>query len=256
MQMPIRQPLGIRTPALFGGVEDRGGAVGVERRCRSAKMTVPPSPAATRTRPEPLGVQRQAALGVVLLEGVEQPGRDRRRRRAARSRSGTSVVEVGDVEQAVAVVVPLDQPEVRRPRERPQLVAEDRARLGLTLTCTSTMSVSTGARAGEQVAQHPDHRRDAGAGGDQQQLARAAAAGSTNSPSACSSWIIWPARARCTRWLETTPSGIALTVRLMQRSAARAVGQGVGAPQAYAVDVDADADVLARARGRPSRGPA
>ncbi len=42
--------------------------------------------------------------------------------------------------------------------------------------------------------------------------------GSTNSPSACSSWIIWPRRAWCTRWLETTPSGIALTVRLMQRS--------------------------------------
>ena len=42
--------------------------------------------------------------------------------------------------------------------------------------------------------------------------------GSTNSPSACSSWSIWPALARCTRWLETTPPGIALTVKLRQRS--------------------------------------
>ena len=51
------------------------------------------------------------------------------------------------------------------------------------------------------------------------------------------------------------PSGMALTVMLMQPSARRAGGQRVGAPQADAVDVDADPDVLARARGRPSPRP-
>ena len=45
----------------------------------------------------------------------------------------------------------------------------------------------------EQVAQHPDHRRDAGAGGDEEQLA-AVGCGSTNSPAACSRWTSVPGR--------------------------------------------------------------
>ena len=74
---------------------------------------MPPSPALDEDRAEPLGGQGQAALGVVLLEGVEQAGRA--------AGVGQPVVhvgdqggEVGDVEQAVAVVVPLDQPDVAR----------------------------------------------------------------------------------------------------------------------------------------------
>ena len=43
--------------------------------------------------------------------------------------------------------------------------------------------------------------------------------GSTKSPSACASWTISPGWILRTRWLETTPSGIALTVMLMLRSA-------------------------------------
>ena len=42
--------------------------------------------------------------------------------------------------------------------------------------------------------------------------------GSTKSPSAWPRWTIWPGRTWCTRCWETTPSGIALTVMLRQRS--------------------------------------
>ena len=44
-------------------------------------------------------------------------------------------------------------------------------------------------------------------------------AGSTNSPVAWSSWTMVPGRARCTRWLLTLPSGMALTVIVKQPSA-------------------------------------
>ena len=72
-----------------------------------------------------------------------------------------------------------------------------------------------------------------------------AGSGSTKSPAACSRWTSVPGRASRTRWLLTLPSGTALTVIEIRPSAARAVGQGVGAPLADAVDVDADPDVLA-----------
>jgi hypothetical protein len=45
------------------------------------------------------------------------------------------------------------------------------------------------------------------------------AGGSTNSPVAWSRWTSVPGRVRCTRWLLTLPSGIALTVMVKQPSA-------------------------------------
>ena len=87
--------------------------------------------------------------------------------------------------------------------------------------------------------------RDAGAGGDEQQLARASAAASTNSPAACSSWTIWPAPGAVHEVVADHAVGDRLDGDADAAVGARAVGQGVGAPLADAVDVDADPDVLA-----------
>ena len=108
MQMPIRQPLGMRTPAP-SAASRIGVAPSASTSRPSAKVTVPPSPGSTQHRAEPLGGEREAAVGVVLLERVEQAGR------AAGvgeplGQVGHQLVEVVDVEDAVAVVVPLDQP--------------------------------------------------------------------------------------------------------------------------------------------------
>ena len=50
-------------------------------------------------------------------------------------------------------------------------------------------------------------------------ILRGVAAGKVNSPAAWSSWTMVPTVARRTRWLETLPSGMALTVIAMQPSA-------------------------------------
>ena len=74
MQMPIRQPLGMRTPAPSAasriGVAPSAStvaAVGEGERAALAGLD--------EDGAEPLGGEREAALGVVLLEGVEQAGR-------------------------------------------------------------------------------------------------------------------------------------------------------------------------------------
>ena len=72
----------------LGGVEDRGGAVGLDAWLPEAKVTVPPSPASPQDDgAEALGGQLEAAVGVVRLEGVEQAGRA--------AGVGEAVVEVG-----------------------------------------------------------------------------------------------------------------------------------------------------------------
>ena len=118
------------------------------------------------------------------------------------------------------------QPAASRPA---QVVAGRSSRGSLGATCTTVMSYAA-LRArrttplsvdGEEVAQHPDHRGDAGAGGDEQQLGLLPrdAAGSTNSPAACSRWTSVPGRESRTRWLLTLPSGTALTVIEIRPSA-------------------------------------
>ena len=166
---------------------------------------------------------------------------------------GHEVVELGDVEQAVGVGVPLDQPQlpVLRPASRSSSPKITSSRLWAR-ECTTTTSSSR-----RPVAQHAHHRGDAAAGGEEQDLGGLGlrAARSRRRPGragrAC------PAVARRTRWLLTLPSGIAFTVIVMRPSAAvRRRGERVGAPLAHPVDVDADPDVLTGLCGRASRGPA
>ena len=148
-----------------------------------------------------------------------------------------------DVEDAVAVVVPLDQPEVAGRAVRAELVAEDRGRLVLVDVHEGDVGVD-GHPAGEQVAQHPDHRRDAGAGGDQQQLARdrgrqhELALGLLQLEHLAGLGAVHQV-------VGDDAAGDRLDGEAQVAVAARAVGQRVGAPQAYAVDVDPDPDVLA-----------
>ena len=207
--------------------------------------------------------QRKPALLVVRGEGVEQTARAAGERRAL-GEVGHQRVEVGEVEDAVLVVVALDQADAAGRVERLEVAQEDRVRL-----------------AGRDVHDGDVVRRAAGAGGPRRcrstgkrlrsipitgvmpepavtnsSLVFSAArrrSGSTNSPAACSRWSSVPGRVSRTMWLLTLPSGHGLDRDRDPAVGARAVGQRVGAPAADAVDVDADPDVLARARGRPSR---
>ena len=126
---------------------------------------------------ELLGEQLQAAVGVVRLEGVEQAG--------GAAGEGGAGVEVGhevgqvvDVEDAVLVVVPRDQADHPGGVELAQVGQEDRVGLAgrdvhdgdvVGQRAVQAYDARVGDR--EQVAQHPDHRGDAGAGGDEEELA-------------------------------------------------------------------------------------
>ena len=176
MQMPMRQPLGIRTPA-----SSAASRIGV---APSGSTSVPDfgEGDACRPRRAPTRAVRNCSVTssrpgrlVVGRERVEQPGRAARQG-AALGRSGTSVAEVVDVEDAVHVVVPRDQADRAGVGERVQVAAEDRvaarwARRGRRRCrgpcCGRAQHAGVGAR--EQVAQHADDRRDAGAGGDEEQ---------------------------------------------------------------------------------------
>ena len=92
-------------------------------------------------------------------------------------RSGTSVGEVVDVEDAVLVVVARDEPDQPGVVERAEVGDEDRVRLarrdvhdGDVVARAAAQPDDAGVGDREEVAQHPDHRGDAGAGGDEQQL--------------------------------------------------------------------------------------
>ena len=106
------------------------------------------------------------------------------------------------------------------------------------------MSVCGPLGAGEEVAQHPDHRGDAGAGGDQQQLG-----GDRLREHELALRLVELDHLAGAGAVDEVVGDDAVGDRLDGDAdaavGARAVGQGVGAPQADAVDVDADADVLA-----------
>ena len=86
---------------------------------------MPPSPTTSGRDPELLGEQLQAALRVVLLEGVEQSGRAAREG-GALVQVGHEVGEVGDVEDAVLVVVARDELDHPGLVELAEVVDEDR----------------------------------------------------------------------------------------------------------------------------------
>ena len=126
--------------------------------------------------PELLGEQRQPALLVVGRDRVEQATRAAGERRPL-GQVGDQRVEVGEVEDAVLVVVPRDEAD----RAAASSLRRSSRKIesgSLGATCSTTMSYGA-ERAGRstplsvdgvEVAQHPDHRGDPGAGGDEQQL--------------------------------------------------------------------------------------
>ena len=109
---------------------------------------------------------------------------------------------------------------------------------------SSTMSACERVGAREQVAQHPDHRGDAGAGGDEQQLA-----GHRVGEHEVALGLAEVDHLAGTGPVDQVVGDHAVGDGLDRDADAAvgtgAVGQGVGAPQAHAVDVDADAEVLA-----------
>ena len=122
----------------------------------------------------------------------------------------------------------------------------------LGATCTTTMSYAA-ERArrttpvvgdGEEVAEHPDDRGDAGAGGDEEELA---AVGGQHELALGLLEVHERAGPRLAHEVGADePVRHGLDGDGDVAVGARAVGQGVGPPLAYAVDVDADADVLTR----------
>ena len=223
--MPIRQPLGISTPASSAASRIGRGAVGLDVGAGWSKVTVPPSPATTRVGPEPLGEQRRGRAAAWCSSRASSRPAGPQASVVRSVRSGTSVGEVGDVEHAVLVVVPRDQPDRARPRRaragRRRRSSRARSARRARRRCRSRaagQSHDAGVGDREQVAQHPDHRGDAGAGGDEQQLAAVGRAARTRRRPARGGPACRAARAR-TRWLLTMPSGTALTVIEMRPSA-------------------------------------
>ena len=127
MQMPIRQPLGIRTPA--SSATSRSGvapsastvaAVGEGEGAALARLD--------QDRAEPLGGQGEPAVGVVLLERVEQAGRA--------AAIGEPLVQVGHQRRAAGDVEHAVRSSYRSISVRsgggvgPELVTEHRGGLG------------------------------------------------------------------------------------------------------------------------------
>ena len=232
----------------------------------SASTTVAPD-FAKRDRAALAGDERPwaEALGVEPLGDAAAPsapparraGRPGRRPRWSRSaRSGTSVGRSRGVEHAVrcrCAARPAGSGR-RRPASRSSRTEDDRSSARRGRRESQRLREPDDAVGDGVVAQHAHDRGDAGARGDEQQPCPAAArAARSRRPPGRAGPRAGPGR--CTRWLLTLPSGIALTV--IADAAVGAVGRGqrVGPPLADAVDVDADADVLAgRVPGQPRPG--
>ena len=164
----------------------------------------------------------------------------------APGQSGTAARQLGEVEEAVGVGVLLEQGDPPLGRQLAELVAEDDVGRGGGRVQDDDVGELV-----EVVAEHAHDGGDAAAGGEEQDTL-GAGVGQDEVALGLVELNIVPGSARRTRWLLTFPSGMALTVTLMQPSGRGGAGQGVGAPLADAVDVDADADVLARHVPEPS----
>ena len=110
-------------------------------------------------------------------QGVEQT-RGAAAERRARTEVGHQLGQPVEVEQAVLVVVPCDEPDRARVVQGLEVAAEDRVgpagrdvQHDDVVVGAALGAEHAGVGGGEQVAQHADHRRDAGAGGDEEQLA-------------------------------------------------------------------------------------
>ncbi len=166
-------------------------------------------------------------------------------------RSGTRSVEVGHVEHAVLVVVAGDEIDHPGLVELAKVADEDRVGFarrdvhdGDVVGLAAREAHHPGVGDREQVAQHPDHRRDTGPGGDEEELA---AVGGQHE---LAGRLLEVHESADLGAVHQVVADLALRHGLdRDRDAAVAAGtvrQGVGAPQADAVDVDADPEVLAR----------
>jgi len=246
---------GHQHPGLLGGVQDRRGSVGRHLGARTGERHGAAVADDQALGPEPLGDQRQAAGFVVILQGIEQSGRATGQR-GPLGQVGDQLGQVVHVETAVLVAVPADQPDHAVRVELPQVGQEDR--VGGTgcdvqhddvvrLRAREPDHAGVGDR--EQVAEHADHRGDAGAGGDEQEPATLGG------------------EDEVTRRLLQVDQGArpALTDQVVADLAVRhrldgdadpavrtgSVGQRVGAPLTDPVHVDADPHVLAGDVARP-----
>ena len=249
MQMPMRHPLGIRTPAASAA-----SRIGVAPSSSSvvplAKATVPPSPGSTRAvRNCSVTSSRPAASWWASRASSSPAGPHARVRRSARSgtrsaRSATSRTPCTSSYRATRRIAPAASRACRsRQEDRVGLAGRDVDDDDVeVLAAVEAEDAGVGAR--EEVAQHPDDRGDAGAGGDEEQPV-----------------VVGGEHELAGRLLEVDErAGHGLVDEVVADQAvrhgldrdrdaavgARAVGQRVGAPLADAVDVDADAEVLTR----------
>ena len=240
-QMPMRQPEGISTPAsspasssdvapsastsIVAGGEGHGPAVAGGQDGGAEALGV-----------EALG---DPSIGPAALERVEHPG--------GSAGPGLALVEVADqagellgVEHAVGVGVALDELDAPARGQHPQLAGEDDVLGGRRRVHDDDVAELV-----ERVAQHPHHRRDAAAGGDEQDLVRARvgqdelAAGLVEvdeHPDPRAAHDVGADHAFGDRLDGDRDAAVGPVDRRRQR---------VRAPLAHAVDVEADPDVLA-----------
>ena len=220
-----------------------------------ANETVPPSPVDQDGRAEALGVQPVGDAGrrPVLLERLEHPDRPAGPGRRARADPGTSAA-MAAASSIPAVSVCCSTSRIRPSAARSRSSAP---KIDVVGGRRRVHQDDVGQRVVRVVAQHAHHRRDAGAGGDEQRLGRALRRAGTNSPAAWSSWMIVPGLGP----VHQVVADLAARDRLdgdadAAVGAGQVGGQRVGAPLADAVDVDADPHVLARACAGASRGRA
>ena len=211
---------------------------------------MPPSPGSTRAVRNCSVVSVDAGRLVVGARGrrAGRPGRRRGCVRSARSgtrsaRSSTSRTPCSSSYRATRRIAP-----AASSASRSRMKIES-GWLGATWTTTMSWSslrvgrqhAVVGAR--EEVAQHADDRRDAGAGGDHEELA---ALGRQHELAGRLLEVDQRAgRGAVDEVVADQAVGHGLDGDRDAAVAARAVGERVGAPLAYAVDVDADAEVLA-----------
>ena len=150
-------------------------------------------------------------------EGVEET-RGTAAVRRARAEVGHELGQPVEVEQAVLVVVPRDEPDRARVVQRLEVAAEDR--VGPAGRDVQHDDVVVGAALGAEHAESVEGNRlrsmpMTGVMPDPAVTKSSLPPpswGSTNSPWACSRWTSVPGWQSCTRWWLTRPSGTALTV--------------------------------------------
>ncbi len=236
---------------VLGGVEDRGGAVGLDDGAVLGEGDGAALAGDDGAGAELLGEQLQPGRVVVGLQGVEQTRRGRRRTSSARRgrapaspRSATSSRPCWSSYRATSRIAPAASSSRRLAMKiesgsAGRDVDHDDVVVGAAREADARRCRSTGNRLRSipitGVMPEPAVTKSSLPG-------RSA---STNSPVACSRWTRVPGRKLVHEVVADQPVGDGLDGDRDQPVGARAVGEGVGAPLADAVDVDADPDVLA-----------